>query len=73
LNSVNIAVRFLVWTGVSQAWTFGATFYIIVVPFVEEVIKRTLEMWEGGYFLLKFCMFLLKMFNCLKKYEFVKF
>ncbi|XP_023321844.1 urea-proton symporter DUR3 [Eurytemora carolleeae] len=32
-------LRFLVWTGVSQAWTFGATFYIIVVPFVEEVIE----------------------------------
>ena len=38
MNNVNIAVRFLVWTGVSQAWTFGATLYIIVVPFVEEVI-----------------------------------
>ena len=29
--------RFLIWTGVSQTWTFLAASYIIVVPLFEEV------------------------------------
>ena len=32
----NIAGRFLIWTGISQTWTFLAAAYIIIVPLFEE-------------------------------------
>ena len=35
-NSITLG-RFTVWTGVSQAWTYLAALYIILVPFTEEV------------------------------------
>ena len=49
--------RFLIWTGISQTWTFLAASYIIVVPLFEEVrdiyyqylkkSEETKEMSEG--------------------------
>ena len=32
----HIAGRFLIWTGISQTWTFLAAAYIIIVPLFEE-------------------------------------
>ena len=52
-----LAGRFLIWTGVSQTWTFLAASYIIVVPLFEEIrdiyyqylkkSEETKEMSEG--------------------------
>ena len=32
-----ISGRFLIWTAISQIWTFLAAAYIIIVPMFEEV------------------------------------
>ena len=34
---LHISGRFLIWTGISQTWTFLAAAYIIIVPLFEEV------------------------------------
>ena len=33
----DIPLRFVVWTTVSQVWTFLAAAYIVIVPLFEEV------------------------------------
>ena len=38
-NVVQDQGRFLIWTGVSQTWTFLACAYIIVVPLAQEVME----------------------------------
>jgi hypothetical protein len=53
ITSLDILGRFLIWTGISQTWTFLAAAYIIIVPLFEEVkevytqyIKKTEEKTE---------------------------